>query len=476
MRLLSCLLVACMPCVAAAQTVQEFFNTFTGHYFITASGDEAAGIMAGVAGPGWTNTGYQFFGDSNGTPVCRFYAPAPTNSHFYTADAAECDFLKTHDTGWQYEGIAFRAAVPANGICAAGRIPVYRMYNNRAAANDSNHRFNSDDRVVAKMTAQGWIVEGVAFCTGSFASPRAPRVASVFLSPSTFSDPSHPGPFCSTAFSGDESCIALSALVAMTEHLNSFGATFQMPNPAYTQDFAAKTGWISNVDTVYSATFSGAPAEHSFVESFAGGQVVGVHLVGADRRFGNYAAISPSIRVRDPTGVPLVPWSDRAAHDILVNFQLGIATVVRGDDSAQAYGGPVLEFADSRSGQHLLLRVLAYGSQAPAEFTGIDPVSGNVMVSTTFSAPRFGAALNGRYITCAFARRATGGCPAPGIDYALRIDQDDFAKALGLARAVNGALSSDIADYVLVSLQMRNETLGDAELGLLENRIQLFVN
>lgn len=472
---LAALIAAFMPGLAAAQLIQEFFNSFTGHYFITASSDEAAGVAAGVAGPGWKNTGYQFFGESNGVPVCRFYAPLPTNSHFYTADAAECDFLKTHNTGWQYEGIAFRANVPTNGICSGGRIPVYRMYNNRAAALDSNHRFNADDRVASRMAAQGWIVEGVAFCTGNFAAPRAPRVASVFLSPSIFSDPPRPDPFCNTAFSGNESCIVLTALVAMTEHLNSWVGDLQMRNPAYTQDFAAKTGWIAGVDTVYSASFAGTPAERSFVESFGGGQVVGVHLAGSERRFGNYATISPAIRLRDPTGVPFFPWADRGAHDILVNFQLKIATIVRSDDSAQAYGGPVLEFADNRSGLHLLLRVLAYGSRAPSDFTGIDPVTGNVMVSTTFFAPRFGAALTGQYIACAFARLATGGCPAPGIDYSLRIDQNDFAKAIGIARTVNPALSNDIADYVLVSLQMRNETFGDAELGLLENRIQIFV-
>lgn len=89
---LAACIAAFMPGLASAQLVQEFFNMFTGHYFITASSDEALGVATGVAGPGWKNTGYQFFGDSSGVPVCRFHAPAPTNSHFYTADPVECDF------------------------------------------------------------------------------------------------------------------------------------------------------------------------------------------------------------------------------------------------------------------------------------------------------------------------------------------------------------------------------------------------
>jgi hypothetical protein len=475
---------ACMPAIAPAQVpgssiviVQEFVNTFTGHYFMTASQDEAAGIANGAAGPGWQSTTYMFVASSTtGAPVCRFYAPPPTNSHFYTADAAECDSLKTHDTGWKYEGIAFRIDVPSNGACASGLSPVTHMYNNGAAALDSNHRFNGDDRIVAQMQAQGWIVEGVAFCSPNVF--RDFRTLNNFLASSA--PPSAYCPTGSASGGNPEFCVQLSALLDMTETVRSWiPPDLGAHNPAYTPDFAAKTGWGSNVDVVFSRSLADTPAERSFVEAFGGGVLVGVHVVGSERRFGDYAAISPSMYgIQDPTvfgGGALLPWGDRGAHDVVVNFQLKVTTVIRASDSAQVSGGPMLDFVDVTSGQRVLVRVLAYGSQAPADVAGVDPVSGLPMVSTSFAAPSFGRALKGQYIACGFATSATGGCAASGIDYSFRIDQSDFARVLAAARPFSAALSGDIANYRLAGMQMRNQTFGDAELGLVENAIQVIV-
>ena len=77
--------------------------------------------------------------------MCRFYGslfPGP-NSHFYTADAAECASVRS-DPGWTFEGIAFHVGVPINGACPGGTYPVYRSYNNRFARNDSNHRYTTE--------------------------------------------------------------------------------------------------------------------------------------------------------------------------------------------------------------------------------------------------------------------------------------------------------------------------------------------
>src|SRR5262249_11226054 len=112
---------------ARSQRVTEFYNPRIGqssdgfgHYFVTASSAEATGIDRGNAGPGWERTGRGFrawFSQSDApagaVPVCRFYAFPPTNSHFYTADAAECQQLQSlnpnadHAKGWIYESIAF---------------------------------------------------------------------------------------------------------------------------------------------------------------------------------------------------------------------------------------------------------------------------------------------------------------------------------------------------------------------------------
>jgi uncharacterized delta-60 repeat protein len=163
-----------------SQPVFEFHNTLLDHYFITADPAEAAAIDAGAAGPGWERTGLGFRawiaaqGVPNAqlpgipgaaSPVCRFYGTPGVgpNSHFYTVDAKECDAVRG-DAGWRFEGIGFYVIAPAEGRCVFGTVPVYRAYNNKFAQNDSNHRYATSLAVIASMTRQGWIAEGVAFC------------------------------------------------------------------------------------------------------------------------------------------------------------------------------------------------------------------------------------------------------------------------------------------------------------------------
>ena len=148
--------------------VYEFFNSGLKHYFRTANAAEAAAIDNGAAGPNWVRTGDNFFAfiagsTAQGTDVCRFYAPSQ-NSHFFTAFASECASLKAPSSGWNYEGLSFRILLPNGASCVAGTKPVYRLYNNRFAANDSNHRFTTDFANVGPMQSQGWTYEGVAFC------------------------------------------------------------------------------------------------------------------------------------------------------------------------------------------------------------------------------------------------------------------------------------------------------------------------
>jgi serine protease len=99
-------------------------------------------------------------------PTFRFYGTPGKgpNSHFFTVNRQEC-FAVTQDAGWQYETSPFWAGPPRDGgTCAADTIPLYRLYNNRAAQNDSNHRFTTKQTIVDAMVAQGWINEGTAMC------------------------------------------------------------------------------------------------------------------------------------------------------------------------------------------------------------------------------------------------------------------------------------------------------------------------
>lgn len=160
---------------AATVTVTEFYHSGLKHYFTTADPVEARGIDNGAAGAGWVRTGLSFTAwpsladaPAGATPVCRFYGTPGVgpNSHFYTADSAECGGVKK-DPGWFYEGIAFYSLLPQGGSCALGYSPVYRNYNNRAASNDSNHRFTTDNAVYQSMVSAGWVAEGVAMCAPS---------------------------------------------------------------------------------------------------------------------------------------------------------------------------------------------------------------------------------------------------------------------------------------------------------------------
>ena len=163
----------------------EYHNAFLDHYFMTLEGPEALAIDRGAAGAGWLRTGVQFEvypADAvSGTrlrPLCRFYGTpgAGPNSHFYTFDGPECAAVRK-DAGWMLETpAAFGAFVPsirpvtsgtASGptetFCESGR-SVYRVYNNRYAQNDSNHRFVADRALYDAMKANGWIGEGVQMC------------------------------------------------------------------------------------------------------------------------------------------------------------------------------------------------------------------------------------------------------------------------------------------------------------------------
>ena len=148
--------------LAAVPNLVEFRNADLDHYFLTYDGAEARGIDLGAAGPGWSRTGH-FFKPGGPSPVCRFYNPG-ANTHFFTIEPGECDLVR-QSPGWTYEGLGFGAhRLLPSGACAAGFTPVQRLYNDRAAANDSNHRYTTSLAVVAQMQARGWILEGPVFC------------------------------------------------------------------------------------------------------------------------------------------------------------------------------------------------------------------------------------------------------------------------------------------------------------------------
>ena len=170
--------VATMP--AATRHLGEYFNNGLNHYFMTADAAESRDVETGGAGPGWRVAAvigrvWDLAPGAKLTPVCRFYgnpARGPDglrigpNSHFYTADADECAAVK-EDAGWVFEGIVFQAVPATLGTCPQPLLPLLRSFNGRFVENDSNHRYTTSPVVIAQMSAQGWVSEGVVFCVAA---------------------------------------------------------------------------------------------------------------------------------------------------------------------------------------------------------------------------------------------------------------------------------------------------------------------
>ncbi|HSC99882.1 MAG TPA: DUF5666 domain-containing protein [Casimicrobiaceae bacterium] len=144
----------------------EFRNDRLGHYFITAYQQEIAALDSGAFGGEWKRTG-ESFGVGGTHAVCRFYGMPPRgpDSHFFTADGAECEHVMAEFAPWTFEAHAFAIAVPdATGQCARGLVPVHRFYNQPTRTDDTNHRYTVSAQAYAETTALGWLHEGVVMC------------------------------------------------------------------------------------------------------------------------------------------------------------------------------------------------------------------------------------------------------------------------------------------------------------------------
>jgi hypothetical protein len=156
----------------------EYYHAGWNMYFVTAFTNEIAALDGGAFGGVWTRTGQQFnvyaldAAPASSSTVWRFFSTifAPKSSHVYTASASEYDALLSGAiAGWQLEGPAFSAPLPAtDGTCPDGTIAVYRLYNN-GMNGAPNHRLITDASEVARMVTAGWSPEGqgvgVGFCS-----------------------------------------------------------------------------------------------------------------------------------------------------------------------------------------------------------------------------------------------------------------------------------------------------------------------
>jgi len=143
-------------------SVVEFYHAGFDHYFITWVAAEIANLDSGAT-KGWTRTGQSFkvfpAAQSATSAVCRIYIPpGKGDGHFFGRDTKECDGTMTKNPTFILESATFFYLYPPTlGNCAAGTVPVYRAYSNRA---DANHRYTTDRATRDLMVTRGWIAEG----------------------------------------------------------------------------------------------------------------------------------------------------------------------------------------------------------------------------------------------------------------------------------------------------------------------------
>ena len=151
------------PTAARTVDVIEFYNMAMDHYFMSSLAPDIDALDSGHF-PGWARTGQTFKAypqpAAGASPVCRFYMPAPQDSHFYSASASECALVAAKYPTFVFEAPdVFYIALPdtTTGVCPSGTVAVFRLYNNRA---DANHRYTTDPQIKAQMISQGYIAEG----------------------------------------------------------------------------------------------------------------------------------------------------------------------------------------------------------------------------------------------------------------------------------------------------------------------------
>ena len=91
--------------------------------------------------------------------MCRIYIPpGKGDGHFFGRDENECKGTMAKNPTFVLESSTFFYLDPPNvGTCAAGTVPVYRVYSNRA---DANHCYTTDRAVRDQMVTKGWLAEG----------------------------------------------------------------------------------------------------------------------------------------------------------------------------------------------------------------------------------------------------------------------------------------------------------------------------
>ncbi len=232
-------------------------------------------------------------------------------------------------------------------------------------------------------------------------------------------------------------------------------------------------GAIVGATNFFSDLYTSQPADPQAIRQHSFASLTGaLYIDGRERTGGAYARIAPMVELPGVAGSTgdqrLFVWRTASDHELRVSAFANVGVVSRDGPGSHAYGGPVLEFGDATTGHSFRVSLQAYGTVPPGDFVAPDARTGQPIVSTVFRPdPMFGRVLSGSFTACSGDGSACA--PQPrfqiGVPFAFSLKRADFQVALDHARAVDPALSGNVANYFLARVAFNNETYLDARLG-----------
>jgi hypothetical protein len=416
-------------------------------------------------------------------PVCEFVANggAQPPTVFITINAAECDALKRPGSGWTYvpmspdgfgggdAGLAAFDLDPSTLQCPDKSLsPVYRFTNNGWSSGRGNHRYVVDPAIRTQMHARpGWIEEGVAFCA-YLVQPEPLAQTDMVLNTLTLSNGATPVP-CNNGIGTLNWCFDSVNMPALATVVGSLDATQIAP-------YFARTGTQAYLVEALPGTDASSASQHSFAQTylyFGLGPGGGFFVTSADRTSGNISSINTRVVVAVPPGAyvngnpaelahPFAPYD--VPMDLMLTYRMFVKQVRSEGSGNAAYVQAMLTLRDGASGHRLTLSPGGIGTVTPTDLAAIDAATGNAIVALALGTTTVGRStgLPSLQTTKTFDSDHAWGW---GGDFAYRVNHDEFARAIAMARTVDPALGTDPAKYSVESFGIKGESVGQSSIG-----------
>lgn len=284
-----------------------------------------------------------------------------------------------------------------------------------------------------------------------------------------------PSALCEDEISGLGGCVGINQQPEMPRIIPQ---DQQTPADPMVIPFVRRTGTTGEVHT---AQVNGTLYDidtHSFAQVKASSAEIGIYVNTIDRNTPVPAtSVNPLYQfiTTPPAGAEadrrVMPWKDSVSRDIELAFGLTMKIMQRANEQGFAQSHPVIELIDTISRRNFYITigaaaVMPLPTTPETDFYGKDFGAGNAIVSTVFREnPGFGVPVAGTAFSCNTFNSADV-CPPTETLFRFRLRRQDIAFVIAKARALDPALSADIADYAIDNFSFNNEVQGNAQVGL----------